>query len=53
MNLFNEAFLLVTSYHLCIFTPWTQSADVKYSAGWSLTVLTALNIIVNLVPLWF
>jgi len=48
MNLFNEALLLATVYHSFIFTPWTQSSDVKYSAGWSMTAITAFNIIVNL-----
>jgi len=48
MDTFNETFLLVLVYHFCIFTPWTQSSQVKYSAGWSLTVITAFNILVNI-----
>jgi len=52
-NLFNETFLLTLVYHICIFTPWTQSADVKYSAGWSMSVITALNLVVNIAILLF
>jgi len=53
MNLFNEVFLLVNVYHLCIFTPWTQSTQTKYTAGWVLNVATGLNIIVNISILGF
>jgi len=46
-------FLLLIIYHLRIFTPWIQSSEVKYWAGWSMTVITALNIIINLAILLY
>ena len=52
MNFFNEVFLLGMVYHLCIFTAWTQSSELKYSSGWSMTAVTAFNIIVNMIVLW-
>jgi len=48
LDLINELSQLVLIYHMCIFTSFTQSIELKYAAGWSMSAITALNLIVNM-----
>jgi hypothetical protein len=48
MELYNEAFVLVSTYHFYEFTDFMVNVSVRESIGKSLVVLTCLNVLVNL-----
>lgn len=47
MEIFNELTILVSAYHLLLFTDFVPE-DLYYNLGWSLIISTLLNILVNL-----
>jgi hypothetical protein len=48
IEIFNEFCILVAAYHLFAFTDYLDDVRIKYNGGWSLIVITIINIIVNL-----
>lgn len=48
MELVNEAFVLVTNYHLFMFTNFLSDLDMREKVGTSLIITTCLNVIVDL-----
>jgi hypothetical protein len=44
---FNEAAILLCVYHEFLFTDFLDNADTRYLIGYSLIVLTCLNILGN------
>ena len=48
LDLFNELSILLIFYHMLVFTPFVHSADRKTEAGWSVIVVTVINIVINL-----
>jgi hypothetical protein len=48
MEIFNEACLLLASYHVFLFTDFSPDPVFRYNFGWSLVVLTLVNLLVNL-----
>lgn len=48
MELMNEAFILITTYHLYQFTDFMPNLEVRSYIGTSLIVCTLVNILLNL-----
>ncbi len=48
MQLFNEAFVLLTNYTLFCFTDFVPSPVGKSAIGWTLIAITCLNMAVNM-----
>lgn len=48
MDLLNEAFVLLTQYHLMCFTRFVLDFESKVFVGFSLIAATCLNITINL-----
>lgn len=48
MELLNEAFVLVSTYHFYEFTDFMVNVSVREVIGQSLVVITCLNVLVNL-----
>ena len=48
MDLCNEAFVLITTYHLYQFTDFMTDLDNRGYVGYSLIVVTVLNVLLNL-----
>ena len=49
MEIFNEGCLLLASYHVYLFTDYSPDPVFRYKVGWSLVVLTLVNMLLNLV----
>ena len=49
MEIFNEGCLLLASYHVYLFTDHSRDPGFRYNVGWSLIVLTLVNMLFNLV----
>ena len=49
MELFNEAFVLISTYHLYEFTPYLADVETQEIVGKSLVYLTTINVAINLV----
>ena len=47
LEIMNEVFFLFQTYHYLMFTEAVESYDVQYLAGYSLIILTILNIAIN------
>ncbi len=48
LEIFNEATILVVSYHLLIFSDYVPSTLIKYYFGYSIIAITSLNLFVNM-----
>lgn len=49
LEIFNEVSILFATYHLFLFTDYAEGdVDLQYLAGWSMVVLSAFNISVNM-----
>jgi hypothetical protein len=48
LEIFNEISILIVSSHLYLFTPFLENPEVQYGAGWSIIVITTINISVNM-----
>lgn len=53
LELFNEACLLVVSYHLFFFTSMVPDPEVQYQVGWSIIVVTLFNLGANMLIIIF
>lgn len=49
IEVFNEVCILLASYHLLLYNDFVPSTDDQYMAGWSIALVTAINMLVNLV----
>jgi hypothetical protein len=49
MEIFNEGCLLLASLHVFLFTEYSPDPGFRYQVGWSLVVLTLVNLLVNVV----
>ena len=47
MELFNELSILACAYHTVAFTAFLDNPDIQYDMGWSLILISLLNILVN------
>jgi len=47
-ELFNEVFILISSYFLLMYTEWTQDDQTRYSIGWLSAGSICLNVLVNI-----
>jgi hypothetical protein len=47
-ELFNEICYIAIIYHLFLFTDFMPDANQQYNAGWSIIMITLLNILVNM-----
>lgn len=45
---FNEAFMLITGYHLFLLTDFVPNPETRYLVGTSLVLCTSANVIINL-----
>jgi hypothetical protein len=48
MELVNEAFILLTTYHLYQFTSFMADLQIRSYAGTSLIVITITNVLLNI-----
>ena len=48
LEIFNELCIIVSAYHLFLFTPFVEDSAFQYRIGWSMIVVTVLNIAVNI-----
>jgi hypothetical protein len=44
----NEITILILTYHLIVFTDFVDDPNLRYSIGWSALILTAINILTNM-----
>ena len=47
VEIMNEITLLMSSYFLYFFTPFIQSAELKYEMGWYFIGIATFNIFIN------
>jgi hypothetical protein len=47
LETFNEICILIGTYHLLAFTDFVDDPLLKYKMGWSLIIISLLNIAVN------
>lgn len=47
LETFNEICILIGTYHLLAFTDFVDDSQLKYKMGWSLIIISLLNIVVN------
>ncbi len=53
LEIFNEICILIASYHLLGFTDFVEDPQIKYNMGWSIIIISLLNITVNiLIIIW-
>jgi len=53
MEIFNECCLSLGGYHLFAFTDFVEDPEIQYQVGWSIIVVTVINILVNIgVMIW-
>ena len=45
--MYNEVCVIITNYHMLLFTDYIYDANLKFSVGWSLITLTLVMIIGN------
>ena len=50
---FDELMVLISSYHLFIFTEWVYSPERRHEMGWSLLSFVALNVGVNFIAMFY
>lgn len=43
LQIINELFFLGILYHLIVFTDYTQEAEIKVNAGWSMLAVSLIN----------
>ncbi len=48
LEMFNEYSILVATYHLYCFTDFVPDPETQYQMGWSIIVVTILNMAVNI-----
>ena len=53
METFNEIIVLLSSYHLFVFTEWVYDVDQRYRMGWSLLCFVVFLLATNIAILAF
>jgi hypothetical protein len=53
MEVFNEVCVLIATYHLFLFTDFVPDPELRYSIGWSIIGVTIVNIIVNMLVMFW
>ena len=53
LEIFNESCILLTNYHLYLFTDFTPDSDLQYRVGWSVLGIFCTNIITNMIIVAF
>ena len=48
LEIFNELSILSINYHLFLLTDFNADFDLQYNVGWSILLVTAINIVVNM-----
>jgi len=48
LEIFNEFCIISIGYHLLLFTGYNNDFELQYKAGWSILLLTVLNIVINI-----
>lgn len=49
LEVFNEMSILITGYHLFIFTDFCPVTDIQNAAGYNLIAIVVCNLLVNMV----
>jgi hypothetical protein len=49
MESYNEITILLVGYHLLLFTDFIEDSDMQYMVGFSVIVVTLLNILINFI----
>ena len=49
MEVFNEICIVGACYHLLLFTDFENDQNQQYLAGWSIIVITGINIVINMI----
>jgi hypothetical protein len=49
LEIINEVFIIAICYHLFIYTMFVSDDVIQYNGGWSVTLLTILNILLNMI----
>ena len=47
IDIVNEGFVLIVCYHLLCFTDFVVDPAVRVAIGWSLIILTSVNLLAN------
>jgi hypothetical protein len=53
MEVFNEVCVLIATYHLFLFTDFVPDPELRYTIGWSIIGVTLINIIVNMLVMFW
>jgi hypothetical protein len=53
LEFFNEAIILVCCYHIFCFTDFVDDPIMRYKIGYSLIVLTIINLAVNIIVMLY
>ena len=48
MEVINECFIIMAAYHLFLYTEFVPDPILQYKLGWSIIVVTVINIILNM-----
>ena len=51
MEFFNESTIMLCTYHLYLFTDFVPNPDSRYTMGYSLIVVTCINLLGNIIVL--
>ena len=53
MEVFNEICVLIATYHLFLFTDFVPDPELRYNIGWSIIGVTLVNIVVNMLVMFW
>ena len=48
LEIYNELTILISSYHMLLFTDFVMNEYISYNAGWSFLSFYFLNIVINI-----
>jgi hypothetical protein len=48
MEVINECFIIMAAYHLFLFTEFVPDPIIQYKFGWSIILVTIINIVINM-----
>jgi hypothetical protein len=49
LEIMNEFFVILVSYHLILFNDYLPNPELRYSIGWSTITLTSLALLINMI----
>jgi len=48
LEVFNELFVLLSTYLILLFSPFLDNMNIKYNIGWVLVGIVCLNMVINM-----